>query len=116
MNKVYKVVFLGLAEKEELFKERVSSLGISLEKADKMIKKAPVVLKENESLDYLKRYAAAISGAGGRIKIFTCSLKESAGGIPYIPAMSSFIQCPQCGFKQLKKEECDKCGLDLSTL
>lgn len=116
MSKVYKVVFLGLSEKEELFKERMSSLGISLEKADKMIKMAPVVLKENESLDYLKKYAAAINGAGGRVKIFTCSLKEDAGSESDIPTMASFTQCPQCGFKQLKKEECDKCGLDLSTV
>lgn len=116
MNKVYKVVFFGLSEKEELFKERISSLGISLEKANKMIKKAPVVLKENESLDYLKKYAAAITGAGGWVKIFTSSLREEAGDKSNIPAMASFIQCPQCGFRQLKKEKCDKCGLDLNTI
>ncbi len=116
MSKVYKVVFLGLSEREELFKERMSSLGISSEKANKMIKKAPVVLKENESLDFLKKYAAAITGAGGWVKIFSCSLKEKGDAESNIPAMDSFIQCPQCGFRQLKEEECVKCGLDFNSI
>ena len=114
MDKVYKVVFLGLSEKEETFKGKISSLGISLEKAEKMIKKAPVVLKENESLDYLKKYAAAITGAGGWVRIYTCPVKSSAEGEADIPAMANFMQCPQCGFKQLKEEGCVKCGMDFS--
>ena len=116
MNKVYKVVFLGPLNKEALFKQRMSSLGISPEKADQMIKKAPVVLKENSSLDYLEKYAAAITEAGGRVKIFTCSLQEDSSGRPDIPTMAHFIQCPRCGFRQLKTKECAKCGLDLITM
>lgn len=116
MTKVYKVVFLGLSEKEEIFKEKISSLGLSFEKAEKMIKKAPVVLKENKSLDYLKKYAAAITGAGGWVRIYTCPVKGTADGESDIPTMASFMQCPQCGFKQLKGEGCIKCGMDFSTI
>jgi len=112
MNKIYKVIFLGLSETEEFFKKRISFLGVSQEAAEEIIKKAPVVLKENESLDYLRRYATAITRAGGNVNIHACSVTGFAENKCLdIPTMASFTQCPQCGFKQLKKEECVKCGM-----
>lgn len=115
MGKVYKVVFLGLSEREDIFKKNISSLGVSCSAAEEMIEKAPVVLKENESLDFLKKYAAAITGAGGNVSIYT-SPDNSGTSDKYrdIPTMASFTQCPQCGFRQLKEDKCVKCGLSLA--
>lgn len=86
-------------------------LGVSPEDADKMLKKAPVVLKEAESLEYIKRYAGAIILAGGNVNIRSY---DSATGLETesveIPGMSSFTQCPQCGHRQPRKEFCVRCG------
>lgn len=111
MNKSYRVVFLGLSQKEEYFKSQVSLLGVSPETVDAMIKKAPVVLKESKSLEYAKKYAAAVTRAGGKtsISLFNAIDKEHADCIN-IPAMSSFTQCPQCGHRQSKKELCERCS------
>ncbi len=117
MNKKYRVVFTGLLQTEEYFKTRISRLGVSPEKADKILKKAPVVLKEAESIEYIKKYAMAITRAGGNVTIrtydFTADKKTETG---VIPGMSSFTQCPQCGHRQPKKELCVRCGFILTRL
>ena len=117
MNKMYRVVFTGLLQTEEYFKSRISMLGISPEDANKMLEKAPVVLKEAESLEYIIKYARAIESAGGNVNIRVC---DSEGRITteseVIPGMSSFTQCPRCGHRQPKKELCIRCGFLLNQL
>lgn len=115
MNKVYRIIFTGLQQTEEYFKTRISSLGVSPEDANKILEKAPVVLKEGESLDYIKRYAGAIIAAGGNVNIQSFDSVERAETEPgEIPGMSSFTQCPQCGHRQAKNEQCVRCGFILS--
>ncbi len=117
MNKMYRVVFIGLIQTEEYFRSRISRLGVSPEDADKILERAPVVLKEAESLDYIQKYARAVIDAGGNVDIRRCdsagSLKTESNGIP---GMSSFTQCPQCGHRQPKKELCVRCGFILMRL
>jgi len=111
MDKVYRVVFTGLLRTEEYFKNQISLLGVSPEAAEEILKKTPVVLKEAESLDYIKKYARAITSAGGNVNIYSSDSTGHLGSHPLtIPGMSSFTQCPQCGHRQPKKELCVKCG------
>ena len=117
MNKVYRVIFTGLLQTEEYFKSRISMLGVSPEEADIILKKAPVILKEGTSLEYIKRYAGAIIVAGGNVDIQsfdteTGTESETEG----IPGMSSFTQCSRCGHRQPKKELCVRCGFILTGL
>jgi len=119
MNKVYRVVFTGLLRTEEYFKDRISLLGVSHAAAEEILKKAPVILKEAESLDYIKKYAHAITGAGGNVNIYSCNPADDTEPDPdqgTIPGMSSFTQCPQCGYRQPKNELCVRCGHILTSL
>ena len=117
MNKVYRVIFTGLLKSEEYFKSRISTLGVSPEDADKMLEKAPVVLKEAESLEYIEKYARAVINAGGNVDIQSCDSESSLKNESRtIPGMSSFTQCPQCGLRQQKKELCVRCGFILTRL
>ncbi|MBN2418981.1 MAG: hypothetical protein JXL81_06320 [Deltaproteobacteria bacterium] len=117
MSKKYRVVFTGLLNTEEFFISRISALGVSPENACEILKKAPVILKEAESFDYIKRYAMAVTDAGGNVDIISCeslnSIKSKKGEIP---GLSSFTQCPQCGYRQPKKEICLRCGFLLTRL
>ena len=117
MNKVYRVIFTGLFRTEEYFKSRISMLGVSPEEADKILRKAPVVLKEGESLEYIKRYAGAIIVAGGNVDIesFDAETGTETESI-VIPGMSSFTQCPQCGHRQPKNKLCVRCGFIFTRL
>ena len=115
MNKVYGVIFTGLLQTKEYFKNRISMLGVSPQEADKILAKAPVILKEAESLEYIERYARAIINAGGNVDIRSYySSGRTETGPELIPGMSSFVQCPRCGHRQPKKELCVRCGFNLS--
>ena len=117
MNKVYRVVFLGLHQREKYFKSRISTLGVSTSAVDAMINKAPVVLKESESLEYARKYATAITRAGGRASISTFNaIDKEHDDCINIPTMSSFTQCPQCGHRQTKKELCERCSFALACI
>jgi ribonucleotide monophosphatase NagD (HAD superfamily) len=114
MSKVYRVIFTGLLTKKEHFKSRISILGVSREDADKILEKAPVVLKEAESLEYIKKYARAIIKAGGKVDIISWNSENIMETESGIPGMSSFTQCPQCGHRQPKNELCVRCGFVLA--
>lgn len=110
MSKIYKVILLGLLEKRESFKKNMSMLGVYPEVMEEIINKVPVILKEGKSFEYLKRYAKAISDAGGRVDIRSYEIENSDDDIINIEPLKNFTVCPQCGYKQLKKNACEKCG------
>lgn len=117
MNKLYKVVFFGLNSSEDNFKNGMSRLGVTLDKAELIIKKAPVILKGDMRLRDAKRYADAVHQAGGRVKIHAHGLftdDEVTVTASNIEPLENFIMCPQCGHKQLKRETCVRCGLILN--
>jgi hypothetical protein len=110
----YRVVFTGLACTEEHFKGYISRLGISSNDTETILKKAPVVLKEGDSLEYIKKYADAITRAGGKVHIQSFgNAGTRVNSKKTIPGMSSFTQCPQCGFRQHKSKICERCSFIL---
>ena len=114
MNKKYRVVFLGLIESSENFKEKMSRLGVSPTMVDQIISKMPVVLKGDMSLRDARQYADAIQYAGGRVNIQEHGVFEepehNERSVDIAP-LENFIMCPQCGYKQLKDQACVKCGM-----
>lgn len=69
MIKKYRVLFLGLSSNKEAFKLRMIRLGAPPETVDRMIDKAPVILKEGLSSKNSRLYADAVQKAGGIIEI-----------------------------------------------
>jgi hypothetical protein len=107
----YRVVFTGLIRTEEYFKGHIARFGITPRDTDTMIKKAPVVLKEADSLDFIRKYARAILQAGGDVYIQTCEDRcMSKNRSMRVAGLESFTQCPQSGHRQQKRVKCERCG------
>jgi len=118
MNKRYRVVFLGLITSEDNFKDRMSRLGVPSATTEGIIKKAPVILKQDMPIGMARRYADAVQWAGGNVNIqehgfFEQDLEKTSS--LKIEPLESFTMCPQCGHKQIKTEHCVKCGSTIST-
>jgi ribosomal protein L37E len=118
MEKRYKVVFLGLVKTEDYFKEWMSRLGMSPAEVERIIMEAPVILKEDMTIGIARRYADDIMQAGGKVNIeengfFEDNSEKKTGSLKFEP-LESFTMCPRCGHKQLKSEQCVKCGLTLT--
>ncbi len=115
MNEGYFVVFSGLDKPETHFKQKMVRLGVSPATVEQIIKKSPVILKAGMPLDRAKRYADAVREAGGivRIRRHGLQVKESNIDRPInIEPLENFTMCPQCGYKQLKRDKCIKCGFN----
>lgn len=113
MIKKYRVVFLDLQESKERFKEGMGRLGVSSAVVDHMIQIAPVILKGDMTLGDARQYAGAVLEAGGRVNIQEHGLFEESkqpGSAVSIRPLEHFTMCPECGFKQLKGQDCVKCG------
>jgi hypothetical protein len=114
MSKRYLVLFQGLTEQENSFKNRVLSLGVSSETADTILRKTPVILKSGMSAEKAKKYATAFREAGAKVTIMQ-ELKDSeepSMGNPSfsIPTFGDFTMCPECGMKQPRGKSCERCG------
>ena len=113
MTKKYRVLFLGLVGNEEAFKARMSKLGASIPTVDRMISKAPVILKGGMTLKEARQYADAVQFAGGKVNIQEQGLfeeQETMNRSLHIKPLEDFIMCPECGYKQLRERACVKCG------
>ncbi len=117
MNKTYLVLFQGLTEPKDYFKNQLLSLGLSTETAETILKKAPVILKSGMTAEKVKKYATAFREAGARVTIMQeiGDSKESSMGSPSvsIPAFGDFTMCPECGMKQPRGKNCERCGYTL---
>jgi ribosomal protein L32 len=114
VTKKYRVLFLGLVGNEEAFKARMSKLGASIPTVDRMISKAPVILKGGMTLKEARQYADAVQFAGGKVNIQEQELfeeQETMNRSLHIKPLEDFIMCPECGYKQLRERACVKCGL-----
>ena len=119
MHKRYRVIFLGLIESEEHFKQRMSPLGATHDIVEIMLQKAPVILKGGMTLSDARRYAEAIQHAGGRVRIqedgeFEEPVQEKS--FINIQPLANFTMCPECGLKQLKSDQCARCGFQFNQL
>lgn len=113
MVKKYRIIFLGLLESLQCFKERMSTLGIPSSTVEQMVQKAPVVLKAELTWADARQYAEAVQLAGGRVNIQEQGLfkgPERARKSAEIKPFEYFTMCPECGHKQPKRDACVKCG------
>jgi len=117
MTKQYRVVFLGFKDDADAFRDNMAELGVPYDTLDKYIRKAPIVLKRDLDLADARKYADAIINAGGLVNI------QETGEFPDTPSTADnrpnapdpdFVLCPNCGFKQQRKDRCVRCGFDLN--
>jgi len=114
MTKKYRVLFRGLSGNKEDFKSRMSHMGASPEAVDDLIRKAPVILKQDLTLEFSTRYADAVRKAGGKAEVQEHGyFEESMNHTISIASFKDFTMCPECGLKQQKGETCVKCGFRL---
>ena len=117
MTKKFRVLFYGLSGNEEDFRSGMAHLGAPPEAVDKMIAKAPVILKEGLTSAFSTRYADAVRRAGGMVEVQEHdSVEESMNDTISIASFKDFTMCPECGLKQPKRETCVKCGFRLVSL
>lgn len=87
-----------------------------VETVEYMIRKAPLILKQDLTLEAARQYADSVLQAGGRVTIQEHGCVEESRRIDrsiQIASFEDFTMCPQCGFKQTKGEICVKCGFRL---
>ena len=114
MTKKYRVFFYGLSGDEEYFRSCMAQLGAPPETVDKMLTKAPVILKEGLTLAFSAQYADAVRKAGGIVEVQEHGCSEESMNHPIsIASFKDFTMCPECGLKQQKRETCVKCGFRL---
>jgi hypothetical protein len=110
--KGYRVIFIGLHDSKDSFERGMALLGVSSDMVDTIIMKAPVILKEKMTLEYARRYAEAIYLAGGVVRIQengTINDSRKTNHPVHIPTLDRFIMCPECGHKQLRSDNCQRC-------
>ena len=114
MSKTYLVLFQGLSEPKDSFKDRLLSLGVSSDTAETILRKAPVILKSGMTAEKVKKYATAFREAGAKVTIMQelGDSEELNMGNPTIsiPAFDDFTMCPECGMKQPRGKRCERCG------
>jgi len=118
VTKKYRVVFFGIMLDAEIFRQNMAKLGVPGPTLDKYMDKVPVVLKRDLTLADARRYAETIINAGGIVTIQETgkfSETESPAEKKHITFAQDFVVCPNCGFKQNRKDSCVRCGFDLSS-
>lgn len=118
MTKKYRVVFFGITLDTESFRQNMARLGVPGPTLDKYLEKAPVVLKRELTLADARRYAETIINAGGIVTIQeTGEFNETIPSAERkdITFRQDFVICPNCGFKQNRKDSCVRCSFDLSS-
>jgi hypothetical protein len=109
----YLVVFHGLSGSPDLFRRRMRGFGAPAHAIERMMEEAPLILKRGLQLEYARRYADAITQAGGLVTVAEHRHPNPVANRAHdvsIASFGSFTMCPRCGFKQLKKPVCDRCG------
>ncbi len=116
MIKTYQIVFQGLNNPEETFRERMEALGVGPEAVTRILVDAPVIMKRGLTLGPARLYAEAVQEAGGNVSIQEHGwIHETGRPVPRnsIPSLDEFTMCPKCGMKQLRKAVCERCGCPL---
>ena len=116
--KHYRVVFKGLHESKDSFMRGMALLGVPSDMVEKIILQAPVILKEEMTLEYAKLYAEAIHLAGGVVRIQedrTIHESRKTKHPVHIPTLDHFIMCPECSHKQLRSDRSQRCDFMFNT-
>ena len=113
MTKKYRVILHSLIGDRTTFKTRMTQLGAPADAVDKMVSKAPLILRGDLTLGAARRYAEAVQDAGGKVTIdehgYFREERHSSHTVP-IASFEDFTMCPECGLKQAKGDVCVKCG------
>jgi hypothetical protein len=114
MARRYRIVFMGLTETELQFMNGMSSqFGVSRRAAKHILENTPMVLKQHLTLGEAREYAEALQRAGGKVHIQEQGESEEPDRGRFcaeVKSFEDFTVCPECGFTQLKAENCVKCG------
>jgi hypothetical protein len=114
MTKRYCIIFQGVLAGHERFRQRMEALGATQEVIERMMSRAPLVVKDELTLGEARRYSDLIREAGGRVAIYDRGWGEGPVprmGHPWSVAhLDKFTPCPRCGLKHLKVESCPRCG------
>ena len=114
--KMYQLLFAGLLGEEKKFREMMYLKGVRPSLVDQMLQEAPIIVKQNLSLQAARKYAELLSAMGAKITILNQVPKGEDGkedtGRP--APMSSFVLCPQCGLVQSNGNICPRCGFRLT--
>lgn len=114
-GKMYQLLFAGLLGEEKKFREMMHVMGVRPSLVDQMLREAPIIVKQNLSLQSARKYAELMSAMGAKITIldqFPQSGDEQETEPP--SPMSSFVPCPQCGLVQSNDDICPRCGFRLT--
>jgi hypothetical protein len=115
MTKRYCIIFQGLLEGHERFRQRMAALGATQEVIEQMMSRAPLMVKDELTLGEARRYSERIREAGGRVAIYDRRWgggPEPGTGHPWsVTHLDKFTPCPRCGLKHLKAVSCPRCGL-----
>lgn len=115
MDKRYCVIFQGVLTGHERFRQRMEDLGTSPDVLDRMMSRAPLVIKNDLTLGQAQRYSELIRGAGGKVAIYDrgwgARLERRSGHSWEVKHLEKYSPCPRCGLKHLKGESCPRCGL-----
>jgi len=119
MDKRYKVILLSLLKDGDYFKDQMSLMGVSGAACEELIKKAPIIMKKDLSLQDARKYADAVYQAGGKVAIKdyeTPGDNSLNNSLFNMVSLKNFIMCPQCGYKQVKTGTCIRCGFLMETI
>jgi len=118
MTKRYCVIFQGVLDGHERFRQRMTALGTTPDVLERMMSRAPLVVKGDLTLGQARRYSELIREAGGKVAIYD---RGWADGLEHrmrqpwaVAHFERFTPCPRCGLKHLKGEICPRCGLMVS--
>jgi len=118
MTKRYCIIFQGVLAAHERFRQRMAALGAAPDVLERMMSRAPLVVKDDLTLGQARRYSELIREAGGKVAIYDRGWGERPEhrmGHPWAVAhFERFTPCPRCGLKHLKEETCPRCGLMMS--
>ncbi|RLB84575.1 MAG: hypothetical protein DRH15_04570 [Deltaproteobacteria bacterium] len=116
-NKKYRLLFSGLIGDVVIFKEKMARKGVKQALVEQMLKEAPIIIKQNLTLEAARKYADSLSEMGARITILDQLPQDSSERRNKAPTpMSHFVLCPRCGLVQQGNHVCARCGLDLAGL
>jgi len=115
MTKRYCIIFQGVLAGHERFRQRMAALGASADVLDRMMSRAPLVVKDELTLGQARKYSELIREAGGKVAIYDRGWGEHLEhrmGHPWaVTHFERFTPCSRCGLKHLKGETCPRCGL-----
>jgi hypothetical protein len=119
VEKSYRVIFEELLGSRDDFERHILSSGLNHEQIGLIFDKAPVVLKAGLPLKEARKYAEVFQTAGAKIQIQENGVLDSGAVhkqkiVFEVRPLQDFTRCPQCGHKQLKARNCQRCGLELT--